>query len=143
MPSFYHPEIETLDRSSLDALIDERVRYTIRYAYEHSAFYRHWFKENGINPDEIRYMRTSCHFPSFPEELFANTSRRALLISSSFPPTGRMFLPSRKRVGRAGHLKVSFSRGMTGSATPKNMPGVLYHRGLALRIALLSVHRTA
>jgi coenzyme F390 synthetase len=54
MPSFYNPEIETKDRSSLDTLIDERVRYTIRYAYDRSAFYRHWFSENGINPDEIR-----------------------------------------------------------------------------------------
>ena len=48
------PEIETLDRSSLDALIDDRVRYTIRYAADHSPFYRHWFRENRINPLEIR-----------------------------------------------------------------------------------------
>jgi coenzyme F390 synthetase len=54
MPAYHNPEIETQDRSSLDALIDERVRYTIRYAHDHSPFYRHWFKENGINPDEIR-----------------------------------------------------------------------------------------
>jgi coenzyme F390 synthetase len=54
MPAYHNPEIETRDRSSLDALIDERVRYTIRYAYDHSPFYRHWFSENGINPDEIR-----------------------------------------------------------------------------------------
>jgi len=54
MPAYHNPEIETMDRSSLDALIDERVRYTIQYAHEHSPFYRHWFRENGINPDEIR-----------------------------------------------------------------------------------------
>jgi coenzyme F390 synthetase len=47
-------EIETLDRGSLDALIDERVRYTVRYAAEHSPFYRHWFSQNGINPGEVR-----------------------------------------------------------------------------------------
>jgi len=54
MPAYHNPGIETMDRSSLDALIDERVRYTIQYAHEHSPFYRHWFRENGINPDEIR-----------------------------------------------------------------------------------------
>jgi len=43
-----------MNRGSLDALIDERVRYTIRYADEHSPFYRHWFRENGIDPKEIR-----------------------------------------------------------------------------------------
>ncbi|MDO9325715.1 MAG: coenzyme F390 synthetase, partial [Methanoregula sp.] len=37
----------------LDALIDERVRYTVQYASEHSPFYRHWFKENKINPAEV------------------------------------------------------------------------------------------
>ena len=51
---FFAKTIETLPRSELDALIDERVRYTVRYAAEHSMFYRHWFHENNINPDEIR-----------------------------------------------------------------------------------------
>jgi coenzyme F390 synthetase len=51
---FFAKTIETLPRSELDALIDERVRYTVHYAAEHSPFYRHWFHENNINPDEIR-----------------------------------------------------------------------------------------
>ena len=51
----YHtPAIETMDRASLDALIDERVAYTIEYASEHSPFYRSWFREKKINPLEIR-----------------------------------------------------------------------------------------
>lgn len=52
--SFFSPEIETMGRSDLDALIDDRVRYTVRYAADHTPFYRHWFRENRINPDEIR-----------------------------------------------------------------------------------------
>jgi phenylacetate-coenzyme A ligase PaaK-like adenylate-forming protein len=52
--SYFSPEIETMDRSDLDALIDERVRYTVRYAAEHSPFYRHWFREHNIEPKEIR-----------------------------------------------------------------------------------------
>lgn len=51
---YYNPEIETMERGDLDALIDERVRYTIQYAAEHSPYYRNWFRENRINPDEIR-----------------------------------------------------------------------------------------
>ena len=51
---YFSPEIETMDRSDLDALIDERVRYTVRYAAEHSPFYRHWFREHNIEPKEIR-----------------------------------------------------------------------------------------
>ncbi len=63
MPAYHNQETETLDRSSLDALIDERVRYTIRYAHDHSAFYRHWFYENGINPDEIRVHEDLLYLP--------------------------------------------------------------------------------
>jgi coenzyme F390 synthetase len=51
---YFSPEVETLERSDLDALIDERVRYTVQYAAEHSPFYRHWFRENKINPAEVR-----------------------------------------------------------------------------------------
>jgi len=51
---FFSEPIETLPRSDLDALIDERVRYTVHYAAEHSPFYRNWFRTNNIRPDEIR-----------------------------------------------------------------------------------------
>jgi len=52
--TFFDPSIETLDRKDLDALVDERVRYTIAYAAENSPFYRHWFAEHGIRPKDIR-----------------------------------------------------------------------------------------
>ena len=43
-----------MDRGSLDALIDERTRYTVKYAAEHSPFYRKWLDSNGIKPGDIR-----------------------------------------------------------------------------------------
>lgn len=43
-----------MDRGSLDALIDERARYTVKYAAEHSLFYRKWLDTNGIKPGNIR-----------------------------------------------------------------------------------------
>lgn len=51
---YFSPEIETMDRSDLDALIDERVRYTVKYAADHSPFYRNWFRKHRINPAEVR-----------------------------------------------------------------------------------------
>jgi len=42
-----------MSRGELDALIEERIRYTISYANEKSPFYRSWFREHGINPSEI------------------------------------------------------------------------------------------
>ena len=52
--SFYRQDIECLPREELDALINERVRYTITYAANHSPFYRAWFREHGIDPGSIR-----------------------------------------------------------------------------------------
>ncbi len=63
MPGYHNAATETMDRGSLDNLIDERVRYTVKYAEEHSPFYRHWFRENGIDPNEIRVHEDLLHLP--------------------------------------------------------------------------------
>jgi phenylacetate-coenzyme A ligase PaaK-like adenylate-forming protein len=52
--AFYQERVERLPREELNALIDERVRYTIQYAVEHSPFYRSWFGTHGIDPAAIR-----------------------------------------------------------------------------------------
>ncbi|MDN7024910.1 coenzyme F390 synthetase [Methanoculleus sp. FWC-SCC1] len=51
---YHSPSVETLDRADLDALIDERVRYTVAYAARHSPFYRRWFREHRIRPERVR-----------------------------------------------------------------------------------------
>ncbi|MDD1721379.1 MAG: coenzyme F390 synthetase [Euryarchaeota archaeon] len=43
-----------MDRGDLDALVDERIRYTVKFAAEHSPFYRTWFRTNSIDPSKIR-----------------------------------------------------------------------------------------
>ncbi len=51
---YFNEAIETMDRDTLDALIDERTRYTVKYAAEHSPFYSKWLESNGIKPGDIR-----------------------------------------------------------------------------------------
>src|SRR5674536_10375 len=43
-----------MDRGELDALVDERIRYTVHFAAENSPFYRKWFRTNKIDPSTIR-----------------------------------------------------------------------------------------
>ncbi len=43
-----------MDRDELNALVDERIRYTVKYAAEHSPFYRTWFRANKIDPRKVR-----------------------------------------------------------------------------------------
>ena len=51
---YYNSEIETMERAELDSIVEERVRYTVKYAAENSLFYKKWFKENKIKPSDIR-----------------------------------------------------------------------------------------
>jgi coenzyme F390 synthetase len=51
---YFNEEMETMGRAELDALIDERIHYTVNYAHEHSPFYKKWFRERGIKPSDIR-----------------------------------------------------------------------------------------
>lgn len=51
---YFAPETETMKRGDLDALIDERIRYTVNYAAEHSPFYHSWFRKHNIQPADIR-----------------------------------------------------------------------------------------
>ncbi len=54
MVSYFREDIETLTRDELDALVDERIRYTVKYAYENSPYYRKWFDKNGVNYYDVR-----------------------------------------------------------------------------------------
>ncbi|HWQ67170.1 MAG TPA: coenzyme F390 synthetase [Methanospirillum sp.] len=51
---FFNPDLETMERGDLQALIDERITYTIQYAAEHSPFYRSFFREKNIRPADIK-----------------------------------------------------------------------------------------
>ena len=51
---YLRPEIETMNYPDLEALIDERIRYTIDYAAEHSPFYKKYFREHNVTPGDIK-----------------------------------------------------------------------------------------
>jgi coenzyme F390 synthetase len=52
--TYFREEMETMARDELDALVDERIRYTVKFAVDNSTFYRKWFQDNQINPVDIR-----------------------------------------------------------------------------------------
>ncbi len=54
MESYFRKEMETMERDQLDSIVDERIRYTVKYAYENSPFYRKWFDKKGIRPSDVR-----------------------------------------------------------------------------------------
>ena len=46
--------IETASRDEITALQLERLRWTLRHAYDNVPFYRRRFDEAGVGPDDCR-----------------------------------------------------------------------------------------
>lgn len=53
---YLEPEIETMSRSDLDALQEERILELVPYAYERSALVRKTWEEAGVKPSDINSM---------------------------------------------------------------------------------------
>ncbi len=59
----WNPAAETMSRANLDQLIRERLRYTVRYAYENSPFYHETFRARKVYPNDIRDVRDLRKLP--------------------------------------------------------------------------------
>ena len=61
--NFFNEAVETMDRGELDALVADRIQYTVEYAHEHSPFYQKWFREHKIKPEDVRSHEDLLEFP--------------------------------------------------------------------------------
>ena len=50
---YYQPDIETMPREQLRELQLERMKQSVRHAYDNVAFYQQSFKEAGVTPDAL------------------------------------------------------------------------------------------
>jgi len=90
--------IEIASRDELAALQFERLRWTLRHAYEHVGHYRRSFDEHGVHPDDCRTLDDLERFPfttkqdlreSYPFGMFAVPLDRVARIHASSGTTGR------------------------------------------------------
>ncbi|BAI62425.1 coenzyme F390 synthetase [Methanocella paludicola SANAE] len=61
--AYFNEPMETMGRAGLNALIEDRIQYTVRYAEENSPFYSQWFRENGIDVASIRTHEDLARLP--------------------------------------------------------------------------------
>ena len=89
---------ETLPRDALEALQLERLRETLRHAYEAVAPYRAKFDAAGVRPDDLRTLADLARFPfttkddlraAYPFGMFAVPRSRIARIHASSGTTGR------------------------------------------------------
>ncbi|MCI3278278.1 phenylacetate--CoA ligase PaaK [Streptomyces cylindrosporus] len=89
---------ERLDSGALRALQLERLRASLRHAYEHVPFYRESFDKAGVRPEDCRSLGDLARFPftskgdlreNYPYGMFAVPQERIRRIHASSGTTGR------------------------------------------------------
>ncbi|WP_311137082.1 phenylacetate--CoA ligase PaaK [Streptomyces sp. I6] len=89
---------ERLSPEELRALQLERLRTTLRHAYDHVGFYRTSFDEAGLRPEDCRSLEDLARFPfttkadlrdNYPFGMFAVEQSRVRRIHASSGTTGR------------------------------------------------------
>ena len=50
---YFDPNIETIPLSKLEKIQEKRLKYTVRYVYRNSPFYREKLKKEGIKPNDV------------------------------------------------------------------------------------------
>ncbi|WP_019449103.1 phenylacetate--CoA ligase PaaK [Cupriavidus sp. BIS7] len=90
--------IETASRQELQALQLDRLKWSLRHAYEHSPVYRRKFDEAGVHPDQVQSLADLARFPfttkkdlrdNYPFGMFAVPQDRIARIHASSGTTGK------------------------------------------------------
>ena len=90
--------IETASRDELEALQLERLRWSLRHAYDNVAHYRQAFDDAGVNPDDCRELADLDRFPltskddlrrHYPFGMFAVPREQVVRVHASSGTTGR------------------------------------------------------
>jgi phenylacetate-CoA ligase len=95
------PELEPIERASSDelqALQLERLKWSLRHAYENVPHYRASFEAAGVHPDDLRTLSDLAKFPftdkktlrdNYPFGLFAVPREQVVRIHASSGTTGK------------------------------------------------------
>ena len=93
--------LDPVERASTDelrALQLERLRWSVRHAYDHVAHYRQAFDAAGVHPDDLRRLEDLARFPfltkqdfraNYPFGLFAVPQQKIARIHASSGTTGK------------------------------------------------------
>lgn len=90
--------IERASRDEIQALQLQRLKATLKHAYDNVAHYRHAFEAQGVHPDDCRSLADLSKFPfttkadlrqNYPFGLFAVPRERVARVHASSGTTGK------------------------------------------------------
>ncbi len=94
-------DLEPIERASLDelrALQLQRMKWSVRYAYDNVAHYRWKFEAHGVHPDDLQALDDLAKFPftskqdlrdNYPFGMFAVPREKVVRIHASSGTTGK------------------------------------------------------
>ncbi len=98
-PDFmFDREVETMSRAAIADMQTERLRWSLRHAYENVPHYRASFDAAGVTPDNLQSVADIRHFPftvktdlrdNYPFEMFAEPVEGLMRIHASSGTTGK------------------------------------------------------
>ena len=95
----YRPEIETMDRASLEKLQSERLIRTVERVYRNVAPYRKKMEESGVRPSDIKSVHDLSKLPftvkkdlrdNYPFGMFAAPQEEIVRLHASSGTTGKL-----------------------------------------------------
>ena len=90
--------IETASRDEISALQLERLKWSLRHAYDNVPFHKKAFDEKGVHPDDLKTLADLAKFPfmtktalrdNYPFGLFAVPRDQVLRLHASSGTTGK------------------------------------------------------
>ena len=90
--------IETASRDEIQALQLDRLKWTLKHAYENVPHYRKAFDEAGVHPDDLKTLADLAKFPfttkkdlrdNYPFGLFAVPREQVVRVHASSGTTGK------------------------------------------------------
>ncbi|MEZ5788606.1 MAG: phenylacetate--CoA ligase [Xanthobacteraceae bacterium] len=94
----FDPAVETMARQDLEALQLDRLKRTVRHAYDHVPHFRHKFDEVGVKPEHLETLADIDRFPftkkndlrdNYPFGMFAVPREHLLRVHASSGTTGK------------------------------------------------------
>ena len=91
-------QVEIASRDEIESLQLERLRWSLRHAYDHVDAYRRRFDEAGVHPDDCQALDDLATFPlttkdhlreTYPFGMFAVPLDRVIRIHASSGTTGK------------------------------------------------------
>ena len=98
---YFQEEIETMPREQLRELQLERMKKSIRHAYDNVDFYKKSFAEAGVTPDDLTCLEDLAKFPftvktdlrdTYPFGLFAVKLKDVVRLHASSGTTGKQIV---------------------------------------------------